>query len=659
MAPKKIVAIAGNPNSGKTSIFNMLTGESCSVGNWPGVTVERRYGSCLINELSVELVDLPGVYSLVPYALDEKVARDFLLSGVPEAVVDVIDTSNLRRNLYLLTQLLELGIPIIAALNVYDLAKKNGITIDKQKLEELIGIRAVFTNGRTQGGKTKLLEAIEKQLNAPVSPKALRYSDVIEKAIAQIEPLLESVVLTKRRFFAIRLLERDSYLREQLDDDVLEMVDAVVENVETHQKESVKDIIAEKRYAFVNGIYHEAVTESLSAPRHSQTDEIDNWLLHRILGIPIFAVATFLALFFTFKVGDIFSGLLEQFFDLLSSWTGSTLLHFGFSDIVVSFFSEGIISGVGGVLVFLPYLIILFIIIAFLEDSGYMARAAFLIDRVMHIFGLHGRAFLPFLIGFGCNVPAIEATRTIRNAKDRLIVMLAIPFTSCGARFPVYVLITAALFPHSAPFIIFGLYLFSILFSLTIARLLKGVIFPRLSEPFVMELPLYRLPTVRVIWRLTWIRTRAFLKKAGTVILAGSILIWALANLPPGVENISRSLAGTLGRTLTPLFAPLGFDWKAVVALIFGFVAKEIVVSTFGVLYGMQESGLAETLRTAFTPASALAFLMFSLLYTPCVATLAAIYKESGSIKWVVFSVVLSLTLAWIFAFAVKSVWVW
>ncbi|HEY5494478.1 MAG TPA: ferrous iron transport protein B [Candidatus Anoxymicrobiaceae bacterium] len=667
---KYVVALAGNPNAGKTTVFNNLTGGRQHVGNWPGVTVEKKEGTSRGGSLEFALVDLPGTYSLTAYSLEEVIVRDFIAGNKPDAVVNVVDASNIERNLYLTTQLLELGVPLIVALNMMDVAETRGVKIDVELLSELLGVPVVPVVALRNRGTDELTETIAHALRGEARFRGIQvlYGREAEEEIAKLRAAIESdealdqAFLGKysARWLAVKLLEEDERVEEDLDR--VEGPDApVMKQLEESRRhlfsifgEDIETVVVDNRYGFVAGIVREAVKREREGYA-SKSDRIDNILTNRILGFPIFAFFMWLMFFLTFYLGKFpmhwIEALVKGFSNLVSTnITSPVWLH--------SLLVNGVIGGVGAVLVFLPQIFIIFICISILEDTGYMARAAFIMDRIMHWLGLHGKSFIPLVMGFGCNVPAVMATRTLESEKDRMITILVNPLMSCTARLPVYALFTAAFFAANQGTITFSLYLMGVILAIAMAKLFRKTLFRGESEPFVMELPPYRWPTAKGTVVHMWERGSLFLRKAGTVILAGSVIIWLLAYLPWGVTyGSSASIAGKIGHFFEPLVKPLGFDWRAVVALLFGFVAKEIVVSTFGALLGGGTRATITTrLHTIFTPLTAYTFMAFTLLYTPCLATVAVIKKETGSWKWAAFAVAYSLVLAWLVAFLIYRV---
>ncbi|MCG0279008.1 MAG: ferrous iron transport protein B [Thermanaeromonas sp.] len=662
MPKEKVVALAGNPNSGKTSIFNDLTGSRQHVGNWPGVTVEKKEGKAIYQEQILKIIDLPGTYSLGAYSEDELIARNFILFDHPDAVINVVDATNLERNLYLTLQLLEMGAKVVVALNMMDEAKKQGLDIKVDKLSSLLGVPIVPTVAtRQEGIKELLAEAAKMVLKNPPSPLALNYGREIEGEINKLEALIgQDPFLTQRypaRWLAVKLLEGDERLQQELMENkkgsILAQLEKSRKALATVLGEEVEAVIAERRYGFINGIVKESVKRQKSLEeRLTLSDRIDKIVTNRYLGLPVFLLLMWTVFQFTFKLGDPLVGVIEGAFESLNGVASNRLEAIGAPRLLISFLTDGIIGGLGSVLVFIPPIFLLFLAISILEDSGYMARAAYIMDRFMHALGLHGKSFLPLLIGFGCNVPGIMATRTLENRRDRLITILINPLMSCTARLPVYVLFAGAFFPAYQGWVIFSLYLLGVGLAILMGKLFKSVLFKGEVAPFVMELPPYRVPTLRGLFIHMWERGSCFVRKAGTIILGVVVLVWALSNLPPGVEYASpESFIGRIGSFLAPALAPAGFGTReAAAALIFGILAKEVVVGTLGVLYGVGEEGLSEVITQHFTPLSAYAFMVMTLIYVPCVATIAAIRRETNSWGWTAFAVGYSLVLGWVMA---------
>ena len=648
------IALAGNPNTGKTSLFNALTGSNQHVGNWPGVTVERKEGRFRSSGDDVTVVDLPGIYSLGAASLDEEIAADYLLRNRPDLAVVVADASNLERSLYLAVQMLEIGTPLVLALNMMDMAAERGIMIDVERLSALLGIPVVPTVARKKEGIEELKERITRSLrenSAPSLSFALPYGERLNPLFEALETFLgerqELIPGLSARSAAVKFVEGDvavlaaaesSGVRNSMD----ELLAEKGRKVEEELGYDLQTAVIERRWGFVSGVTAESVQRDLSLKaRLTLSDRIDRVVTSRSLGLPLFFLVTWAIFRMTYALGDPLVELLEGVFESFGEWTGEFFAGAGFSEIVSSFVQDGLIGGVGSVVVFFPHIFILFAFIALLEDSGYMARGAFVMDRVMHLMGLHGKSFIPMLMGFGCNVPSMMATRILEQPRDRMITLLVLPFMSCSARLPVFVLFSGIFFGAYAGTAVFSLYVLGIVVAVLAAKVLGSTLFKGESSQLVMELPPYHVPSFSMVLRHAWERGFLFLQKAGTFILLSVIAVWVLASFPWGVEyGSSESIVGRIGQILAPVFAPAGFGfWQAAVALFFGFLAKEVVVGTLGALLGAGEAGLAAALPGLFTPLSAYAFLVMTLLYVPCVAAVAAFRRETGSWAWTLFMI--------------------
>ena len=672
-----LVAVAGNPNSGKTTIFNNLTGTRQHVGNYPGVTVEKKEGRFRHAGREVRVVDLPGTYSLTAYTLEEVIARREVIHEKPDLVLDVLDASNLERNLYLATQFMELGVPLVLAFNMSDLAESRGYRIDADLLSRLLGVAIVRTVGHKGTGTDALKDAIVAVGSAPSPPTPSRvtYGEEIERELSPIaEGLAEDPALADTfnpRWLAVKLLEGDEEVQRQVseavgeDAFVLRRVESARGRIERHFGDAPEIILADRRYGFISGACQEAVRTTVES-RHTWSDRIDAVVTNRVLGLPIFLVLMYLVFKVTFTLGGPPMEWIEAGFGWLGEAVAS-LWPAGSESALKSLMVDGVIGGVGGVLVFLPNILLLFLAIAVLEDSGYMARAAFIMDRLMHKIGLHGKSFIPMLIGFGCTVPAILATRTLESRRDRLTTMLVLPLMSCGARLPIYMLFIPAFFPQAwrTP-VLWSLYLVGIVLAVVLAKVLRATLFKGESVPFVMELPPYRMPTVRGTLIHTWERGWLFLRKAGTVIVAISILLWVLTSYPKPPEAqlagldgpqrasaaLSYSAAGRIGHALEPVMQPVGFDWKTSTALVGAFAAKEVFVAQLGIVHSLGEADeesepLRAVLQREYTPLQAFAIMLFCLISVPCMVTVITTWKESGSWKWAALQVVGLTALAW------------
>lgn len=676
------IALAGNPNSGKTTIFNRLTGARQHVGNYPGVTVEIKEGSLNYKGYAIKVVDLPGIYSLTAYSADEIVARDFIIHEKPNLVVNIIDSSNLERNLYLTVQLMEIGIPLILVFNMIDEARARGYKYDKEKFTLFLNVPVVETIGHKGVGIDELLDKIiTTAVPSNISSHGnhtFNYGEDIEEEIDKIKSLLDkNLSLSNKNFtrwLAVKLLENDKNIMEHVNSPKIKSLAVKSRShIENIIGEDLETQMAEKRYGFISGICQKAVLSTVEY-RHNTSDSIDRIVTNHILGIPVFLGLMYLVFSFVFTLGEIPIGLIEEFFKFLGDkgkilWPENSL--FG------SLITDGIINGVGNVLVFLPNILFLFLSIAILEDSGYMARAAFIMDRLMNKIGLHGKSFIPMLIGFGCSVPAIMATRTLENRRDRLVTMLVIPLISCGARLPIYTLIIPAFFPENlyTP-MLWIIYVIGIITAIFIAKILRFTIFKGETIPFIMELPPYRMPTIRGILTHMWLRSWLYLKKAGTIILGISIIMWLMSTFPglPAhwekqfdeekqkikstyadekvrlekitlMENMRKetslrySIAGRIGNTIEPIIRSMGFDWKIGTALIGAFAAKEVFIAQLGIVYSIGEveesaETLREKLRENYSPLTGFCIMLFCLIAMPCMATIIIVAREGNSWGW-------------------------
>jgi len=659
---KITVALTGNPNSGKTSIFNGLTGARQHVGNYPGVTVEKKEGVFKHCGTEINVVDLPGTYSLTAFSIEEVVARNFIIEEKPDVVVDIIDASNLERNLYLAVQLMELGVPLVLVFNMSDVANAMGLEFDIKTLSERIGVPIIPTVGHKGRGLEELKETIISVAQSKFKQKIaeIHYGREIDKEIAEIEDLIKNnddlVEKYNTRWMSTKLLENDKIVLEKVNsDEIISAIKKAANNIETIFGDHPEIIIADHRYGFISGVCQETVKSTAEA-RHTMSDKIDSVVTNRLLGIPIFLLLMYLVFYLTFTLGESPMDWIEGGFAWLGDFVAG-LWPGGSESVLKSLLVDGIIGGVGGVIIFLPNILLLFLAIAILEDSGYMARVAFIMDRLMHKIGLHGKSFIPMLIGFGCSIPAIMATRTLESQRDRLTTMMVIPLMSCGARLPIYALIIPAFFPQAwhAP-MLWIIYLIGIILAIVSAKILRSTLFRGESTPFVMELPPYRLPTTRGVLIHMWERGFLYLKKAGTIILGISIIMWAMTSYPKipdaklaglGPEDaqkaeISYSIAGRIGHALEPIIRPIGFDWKIGTALIGSFAAKEVFVAQMGIVHSVGEAdeesdSLREKLAMNYSPLIAFCIMLFCLVSAPCMATIAVTKRESGSWKWALF----------------------
>ncbi len=674
MTKRITVALIGNPNSGKTTAFNTLTGSRQHVGNWPGKTIEKKEGHLKHRDYDIQVVDLPGTYSLTAYSIEELIAREYIIDKKPDIVIDIIDITNLERNLYLTLQLIELGANVILAFNMSDLADREGLKVNTRQISHYLGVPIIRTSASKGIGMSELKDAIIETHEDKKSKKEdnrapiVGYGGEIGEHIVELAGIIDKNIILpggyNPRWIAIKLLEGDRKVTGLVSATkngrvVLSEAERIKGHLKSIFNENVDTIIAEARYGFIHGIIEETVEKP--DEKILVSDQIDKIVMNKVLGIPIFLGMMLLMFYLTFKVAAPFSDYTDEIIGLAGEQLALFLKSGNAPEWLVSLAIDGVVAGVGSVLVFVPFIFMLFLIIAILEDSGYMARAAFVMDKLMHKIGLHGKSFIPMIIGFGCNVPAIMATRVLESRKDRILTILINPFMSCGARLPVYVLFAAAFFPERGDLVVYSLYILGIVVAIIMGFVLKNLFFKGLSSPFVMELPPYRMPTLRGIIIHTWERGWLFIRKAGTVIFTMMIIIWLLAALPPGVEYGSEgSLVGGIGKTIAPIFSPLGFgNWRSSVSLFFGFVAKEVVIGSLGVLYSVDdvetpagEKDLIAGLQDTFTPLSAYSFLVFVLLYVPCLVSIAVIKKEIGW-KWAGFTAFYTTAVAWIVSFIV------
>jgi ferrous iron transport protein B len=709
------IALVGNPNCGKTTLFNFISGAKEKVGNYSGVTVDIKKATFRTKGYTFNFYDLPGTYSLTAYSKEEIFVRQFIYEQTPDIVINVLDATSLERNLFLTTQLIDMDLRIVVALNMFDELKKKKLFFNRKELSKLLGIPFVPTISSKGIGLDKLIDKVigvfegKDKISRHIH---INYGKDLEASIKLIrDKIRENKPITDKissRFLAIKLLEKDRQVLELLSNysnfsDIESTTLREIKKIEGLLNEDSETVITDAKYSFIAG----ALKETLKDPyreKKTRSEKIDNLLTHKYLGFPLFTAILFIMFYTTFKFGAYPMNWIDLGVTALGNFISDTMPNGMLKDLLVN----GVISGAGSVLVFLPNILILFFFISLLEGTGYMARAAFIMDKIMHRFGLHGRSFIPLIMGFGCNVPAILATRSMRNRGDRILTMLIVPFMSCSARLPVYILIISAFFKEYQTLYLIGIYITGIFFAFLTAQILNKTVFKNKETPFVMELPTYRLPTFRNIIYHMWDKTQHYLKKIGTIILLGVIIIWALEYFPreteksaqykteteqiqsnPHLSDIQKenriaeitaqmetdrlvnSYLGRLGKAIQPVMQPLGFDWKMSISLLAGLPAKEIVVSTMGVLYqsgsentaNLQNKLQNEVHQTGkhsgqkvFTGPTALAFLIFILIYFPCIGVIATIKNESGSWKWAAFTVVYTTTLAWIAAFAVYHI---
>ncbi|MHB1276646.1 MAG: ferrous iron transport protein B [Candidatus Humimicrobiaceae bacterium] len=710
MLKELTIALAGSPNSGKTTIFNSITGSRQHVGNYPGVTVEKKTGVKKYKDYLIKLVDLPGTYSLTAYSMEEVVSRDYIINSKPDIILNVVDSSSLERNLYLTTQLIELDVPLVIVFNMSDILMKIKEKANIKLLSALLGAPIVLTVGNKSKGIGELLDkAVQIFEKIPERKKVIiNYGEEIENEINKIENLLKNNNdLLKKfnlRWLAIKLLEQDkeviSHLKNTLDDKSFYNLNKFyiysINHIKNVMRDSPEVLIAEARYGFINGALKETITEK-SNSEMPVSDRIDQVVINKVLGLPIFIFIMWIMFQIVFKIGNYPVDWLTIGLNKFSGFLDGVMPE----SLIKSLLLDGIIGGVGGILVFTPKIMLLFIFIAIMEDSGYMSRGAFIMDRIMHKIGLHGKSFVPLLIGFGCTIPAYMCGRTLENKSDRLITMHINTFMSCGGRLPIYILFAGIFFPKNSGNVIFSIYIIGILMAIAIAKLLRVTRFKGEAEPFVMELPPYRMPTVKGVLIHMWERTWQYIKKAGTIILALSIIMWVLFTFPmignkysqnyneqlqtlsssyssksitrdnyekevlkiekkKAVEKIEYSAAGRIGHFIEPVFKPLGFDWRLSLASVTGIAGKEVVVSTIGTLFSLiktekNNTELNSLIAGTYNSLTGYNFMLFTLLYFPCIASLAVFKKEAGT-KELIFQIFFTLSLAWVVSLIVYQI---
>ena len=654
-----IFALAGNQNCGKTTLFNSLTGANQHVGNFPGVTVDQKVGD-IKNVKDCQVVDLPGIYSIRPYTSEEIVTRDFILKNHPDGIINIVDATNIERNLYLTLQLLELRIPTVLALNMMDEVRKGGGTIDVPALSKRLGIPVVPISAAKNEGVSELIRQAVETAKNKVAPKVLDFcpDGPVHRCIHSVSHVIEDHarrVGISSRFAATKLIEGDAQITEmlELDDNEKELLEHSIIEMEQESGLDRNAALADMRYTFIESVVADTVIKAVESPEHARSVKIDRILTGRFTAIPVFIAIMLVIFFLTFNViGSFLSDLLALGIDSLTALVDRALTSYGLNPVVHSLVIDGIFAGVGSVLSFLPIIVTLFFFLSILEDTGYMARIAFVMDKLLRKIGLSGRSIVPMLIGFGCTVPAVMATRTLSSDRDRKMTIMLTPFMSCSAKIPIYAVFSAAFFPGYAAVAMIVLYLSGILVGIIAALIMKKTAFRGEPVPFVMELPNYRFPSPKSVGLLLWDKAKDFLQRAFTIIFVATIIIWFLqtfdAHLNVVTDNADSLLAG-LGRLIAPILVPLGTgDWRIATALISGFTAKEAVVSTLGVLLGTGTGDLAPALSQMFTPLTACAFLAFTLLYTPCVAAVATIKNELGSRLKTLGVVFMQCAIAWL-----------
>ena len=664
------VALVGNPNCGKTSIFNIAAHAHERVGNYSGVTVDEKVGTFEYGGYTFNLIDLPGTYSLSAYSPEELYVRRHILDKNPDIILNVVDGSNLERNLYLTTQLIDMDITMVMALNMYDELQRSGDHLDIDQLSTLLGMPIVPTTGRNGQGIgslfDKIIEVYEGSLFRHIH---VNHGTDLEGCIRRLRTELYEHGFSDKlstRFLSIKLLENDHQLEQYAtehdpDASVLAMRNQIADEYNRRFHQDIESAITDAKYAYVRGALAECYQRNEKSNLHQFTDRLDAIVTHRWLGYPVFLIFMFITFWCTFALGQYPMDWIESLF----GWMGEAVTSGMAEGPLRSLLADGIIGGVGSVIVFLPNILILYLFISFMEDSGYMARAAFIMDKFMHHMGLHGKSFIPMIMGFGCNVPAIMATRTIEDRKSRLLTMLVIPMMSCSARIPVYVILVSAFFSQHAAFVLMGLYLLGMMMAILLAKIFSRFVVKGESLPFVMELPPYRMPTAKAVLRHTWEKGKEYLKKMGTIILGASIIVWALSYFPYNKDprqQAENSYMASIGKTIEPVMRPCGFDWRQSVSLLSGVFAKEVVASTMGVLYTTadednvqpaidaddDELRISRLVRGNMTPLSAASMLLFILLYMPCLSTVIAIRNESGKWRWALFAMAYTIGLAWV-----------
>jgi ferrous iron transport protein B len=662
-----IFALIGNQNCGKTTLFNQLTGANQHVGNFPGVTVDQKVGE-IKEHKNCSVVDLPGIYSLRPYTSEEIVTRDFLINEKPDAIINIVDATNIERNLYLTLQLLEMQIPMVLALNMMDEVRNNGGSIDVMGMSEKLGIPVVPISAVKAEGISELVEKVIRTAEKKKYPKITDFCEkgpvhrCIHALSHQVEDHAQNLGISPR-FAATKVVENDVEIIKKLNfsRNEFEMMQHSIEEMEADHKMDRNAALADMRYTFIEKVCKDTVKHPKESKEHKRSEKIDKVLTNKYLAIPMFLAIMMLIFYLTFGlIGAWLSDLLSLGIEQITDICDKGLTAYGINPVVHSLIIDGVFAGVGSVLSFLPVIVVLFFFLSILEDSGYMARIAFVMDKLLRKIGLSGRSFVPMLIGFGCTVPAVMATRTLSSDRDRKMTIMLTPFISCSAKIPVYSVFAMAFFKDHAALVMMALYVTGIVVSILVALILKGTVFSGKPVPFVMELPNYRLPSVKSVLQLMWDKAKDFLQRAFTIIFVATIIIWFLQTFDTRLNVVmdsANSLLAVLGRWVAPIFTPLGFgDWRISTSLITGFTAKEAVVSTMSVLCGTSMSNLPQTLGSFFTPLSAVSFLVFTLLYTPCVAAIAAIRREMDSALQAVGIVIMQCVIAWLVAFGVYRI---
>lgn len=669
-------ALAGNPNCGKTTLFNAVTGSNQYVGNWPGVTVEKKEGKINIGDSDATIVDLPGIYSLSPYSMEEIVTRNYLIDEKPDLIINIVDATNLERNLYLSLQIAELGCPMVIALNMVDMLEKRKETIDFSLLSALLGIKVVPISASKGTGIQKLLKTAEHEVihardkgshidKHNSSPLDI-YTGNVKTAVKQIESIIAKTCLEKQqplRWSAVKLIEGDAPTLEALDlsDTQLNCLESIVLELETNKIDR-EMVIADQKYKFICDVREKAVKRTLEDGHMTLSDKIDSVVTNKYLAIPLFFGLMALIFYITFgAVGSSLTDIVDNLVNVqFAGFVRDSMISLGAADWAVGLICDGIIAGLGAVLSFFPQIFLLFFFLSILEDSGYMARAAFIMDKALHSIGLSGKSFVPMLMGFGCTVPAVMASRTLENEKDRRLTIMLTPFMSCSAKMSVYSLFIMAFFSKSRGLAVLSIYILGLIIAIICAFIIQKTVLKGGHAPFVMELPPYRLPTAKTLGLHLWEKVKDFFSKAATVLLGASVIIWFCQYFSfslTHVENSNESILGVIGSFIAPIFAPLGFgNWQSAVAILSGLIARESVVSTLGILYGTGGDALgalSEVLQGVFTPLSAYSFMVFILLFIPCIAAVNAVRREMNSAKWTALTFTFQACVAWIVTFII------
>ncbi len=661
-----VIALVGNPNSGKTTLFNSLTGSNQYVGNWAGVTVEKKSGKTLVG--NHDIVDLPGIYSLAPYSMEERIARDYVLNHNPDAIINIIDGTNIERNLYLTCQLIELNKPMVLAVNMMDDVKSSGGNIDCIYLSQLLGIPVVPVSARRNDNISKIIEDIEDVIANKKIPPEINYDHNTQNALNEVYSVIvrNCELNLPYSYYASKLLEGDGEVPGilKLNKEKLDRIEQIVVKYEKTSSYGDREaMLADARYRFISEVVKKAVIKGKSDKKMTTSDKIDLVVTNRLLAFPIFLLVLFGIFSLTFgPVGTFFSDLIDVFFtNILTPFVEKVLYASNAPEWTSNLLINGVISGVGGILTFLPQIVLLFLCLTLLEDSGYMARAAFITDKFLRKLGLSGKSFIPMLMGFGCTTTAVMATRTTENVNERRLTILLVPFMSCSAKLPIYALFAGLFFKENQGLVVLSMYLIGFMVAIISGLILHKTMFKGNMAPFIMELPAYRMPVLSAVIKNTWQKCKDFLVKAGTIIFAMSVLIWLLQNFTPSLQmtaDSNESIFGYVGRMIAPIFIPLGFGtWQAGVSILSGLVAKEAVVSSMLVLYSAtNEEQLMTILSGVFTPLSAFSFMVFCLLYVPCISAFATIKREMGSWKWALGSAIMQISVAYLISMSIYQI---